>query len=267
MRDSISSISLLRALRDFGAAARAVPRDISVVLIGASLVSIASWYFGSRRFFRFMFYPFLGDRPLYELYEFLYWFGCEFVLCFVVPFLLALIILHRKPRDIGVCIGDWKFGLKFACAFLVFMIPILWVVSDSPVFQTVYPHAQIVKGDWRLFLAYEAGFIFYFIGWEYLWRGFVLFGLEKHLGGGPSVLIQMLPFVILHSGKPVLETLGAVVAGIALGALALRTRSYWYGVLTHWSVMLTIDLFTTLRFRTGAAGIGIHALFQLVGLS
>jgi len=93
----------------------------------------------------------------------------------------------------------------------------------------------------------------------------VLFGLEKPLGGGVAVLVQMIPFVILHNGKPLPETLGAIIAAIALGALALRTRSFWYCVATHWLVMLTIDLLSTLRDRTGTIGIGPASVFRLFG--
>ena len=35
---------------------------------------------------------------------------------------------------------------------------------------------------------------------------------------------------------------GAVVAGLILGTLALRTKSIWAGVLIHISVALTMDL-------------------------
>jgi membrane protease YdiL (CAAX protease family) len=143
------------------------------------------------------------------------------------------------------------------------MLPILWVVSDSAAFQSVYPHAQTVRTDWTLFLIYEGMFILYFIGWEFIWRGYVLFGLLKHTGATVAVLVQMIPFVILHFGKPLPETLGSIAAGIALGALSVRTRSFWYAVLIHWTVMLTIDIFATLRFRAGVEGIGLDALFGI----
>jgi hypothetical protein len=56
-----------------------------------------------------------------------------------------------------------------------------------------------------------------------------LFGLKEKFGFY-AVLIQMIPFVILHNGKPELETFGAIAGGIALGILALRTKSFYYCV-------------------------------------
>ena len=122
---------------------------------------------------------------------------------------------------------------------------------------------QLVKNYWDLFLLYEAGLLVYFIGWEFIWRGYMLFGLEKHTGAPIAVLIQMIPFVVLHFGKPLPETIGSIIAAIALGALSIRVRSFWYCVLIHWSVMFTIDIFSTLRFRAGISGIGFEAIGKI----
>ncbi|MAT38507.1 MAG: abortive infection protein, partial [Ectothiorhodospiraceae bacterium] len=179
--------------------------------------------------------------------------------------LLVIVVLRKNPVDFGLRLGDVRFGLKVSAIFYAVMVPILWIVSDMSSFQEMYPHVLLVRDDWELFMIYEAGLILYFIGWEYIWRGFMLFGLAPHTGGGVAILIQTIPFVILHYGKPMPETIGAVIAGIALGALALRTRSFWYCVLIHWSVMITIDVFCTVRHRAGISGIGIEALSNFIG--
>lgn len=99
--------------------------------------------------------------------------------------------------------------------------------------------------------------------WEFMWRGYMLFGLEEKFGYY-SVLIQMIPFVILHNGKPFLETFGAIFGGIALGILALRTRSFYYCVVIHIGVMFSIDFVSTLRFRANEYGIGIESFINLI---
>jgi membrane protease YdiL (CAAX protease family) len=255
--------SLRTALHAFMAEVRRAPRDVVIVFLTVAIVGIFSYQFGSKRFFYEQWYATLGREPLYELYQYLYWFGSEFVLFFLL-LIPVIIFLHRKPlRDFGITLGDWRFGIRVSMLFYAVMLPILWVASASPAFQQVYPHSQIVRGDWTLFLIYEGAFILYFIGWEFIWRGYMLFGLLPHTGASVAVLAQMIPFVILHYGKPMPETFGAIAAGIALGALSLRTRSFWYAVLIHWSVMLTIDLLATLRFRSGVEGLGPAALIDV----
>ncbi len=268
MHNDSGERSLAAALRAFVAEARRTPKDVTAVFVAIAVLGILSVQLGSKRFFVEQWYGALGGDPLFELYQYLYWFSSEFVIYFILPVLL-IVLVHRRPlRSFGLGAGDWRFGLKVSAIFYLLMLPILWVVSDLQMFQQVYPHAASVRNDWSLLLIYEAVFLLYFIGWEFVWRGYVVFGLAPHTGAAVAVFVQMIPFVILHYGKPLPETIGSIVAAIALGALSLRARSFWYAVLIHWSVMLTIDLLATLRFRSGAQGIGLDALsaiFSLLG--
>jgi membrane protease YdiL (CAAX protease family) len=91
------------------------------------------------------------------------------------------------------------------------------------------------------FILYELAYVIYFVGWEFIYRGFMLFGLARPLGYY-AVFIQTIPFALLHFGKPQVETLSAVLAGILLGYLALRTRSFWYGWLLHILVATSNDV-------------------------
>ena len=100
-------------------------------------------------------------------------------------------------------------------------------------------------------------------GWEFLWRGYTLFGLKEKFGYY-AVLIQTIPFTILHNGKPELETFSAILAGIILGILALRTGSFIYGVIIHTAVMFMIDLISTLRYKTQVFGWDINSFFDLL---
>jgi membrane protease YdiL (CAAX protease family) len=46
---------------------------------------------------------------------------------------------------------------------------------------------------------------------------------------------------MIHYGKPYLEAGGALIAGVALGSLAMRTRSIYAGFLVHATVALLMD--------------------------
>ena len=58
---------------------------------------------------------------------------------------------------------------------------------------------------------------------------------------------MLIPYVAAHFGKPMLETLGAILAGLFLGYLAWEHRSFWLGVALHWGVALMMDLFALYR--------------------
>jgi membrane protease YdiL (CAAX protease family) len=90
-------------------------------------------------------------------------------------------------------------------------------------------------------------YIAQFFGLEVFFRGFWLSGLRHTLGSG-AIFAMVVPYCMIHHGKPYLEAAGAVVAGIALGSLAMRTRSIYSGFLVHITVALLMD-FTALANR------------------
>ncbi|MEZ4311471.1 MAG: hypothetical protein R3F14_25830 [Polyangiaceae bacterium] len=52
---------------------------------------------------------------------------------------------------------------------------------------------------------------------------------------------MVVPYCMIHYGKPYLETCGAVVAGVALGSVAMRTRASTPGFLCV-TVALSMDV-------------------------
>jgi hypothetical protein len=52
---------------------------------------------------------------------------------------------------------------------------------------------------------------------------------------------MVVPYCMIHYGKPMAETCGAIFAGLVLGTIAMRTRSIWGGVAIHVCVALSMD--------------------------
>jgi len=238
-------------------------RKVIVIFLSIAIIQTISWYYSSRRFFRaYLFDSVPADYDVY-LAEYLYWFISDFFTLFILSLLIIKFVLKENIRDYGLIWGDYKTGIKISVLFLAVMLPIIWIASSTDSFVQKYPHLHSVKESWGLFLIYESGMLIYMFAWEFIWRGFMLFGLKEKFGYY-AVLIQMIPFVILHNGKPELETFGAIAGGIALGILALRTKSIYYCVAVHIGVMFFIDFISALRFRTGDYGVGLNSLFNII---
>jgi hypothetical protein len=249
--------------KNFREILNSLDRKVVVVFLSVAVLQTISWYITSRRFFRANIFPSNSFETNIYLYEYLYWFVSDFVTFFVLPFIVIRYLFKEKISDFGLRAGDWRTGLKISAIFFLVMLPLIWVASSSPAFTTKYPHLLSVREVWDKFFIYELGMLIYMFGWEFIWRGFMLFGLEAKFGYY-AILIQMIPFVILHNGKPILETFGAILGGIALGILAFRTRSFLYGVIVHMGIMFTIDLICTLRFRADDYGLGIYSLINII---
>jgi membrane protease YdiL (CAAX protease family) len=242
---------------------KGLDRKVVLIFLSVAILQTISFYYTSRRFFRSNLFDDFQSYTDPYLIEYLYWFIGDFFTFFILGSIIIKFGFKEKLSDYGLQFGDVKVGLSFSLLFLLVMIILVWFVSATPVFAEKYPHLLSAKSDWDTLFIYEAGMLLYMIAWEFIWRGFMLFGLEKRFGGY-AVLMQMIPFVILHNGKPFLETFGAIFGGIALGILALRTRSIYYCVVTHIGVMFSIDAISSLRFRANDYGIGFTSIVNLI---
>lgn len=242
---------------------KTLDKKVVIVFLSVAVLQTISWYVTSRMFFRMNLFEQYQFHPQAYLIEYLYWFIGDFITFFVLPVLIIRLILKEKLSDYGLRIGDYKIGLKISLIFLSIMLPFVWFASSSDAFANVYPHLPSAKQSWQIFIIYEIGLLVYMIAWEFIWRGYMLFGLYEKFGFY-SLFIQLIPFVILHNGKPMLETFGSILAGLALGILALRTKSIFYCVIAHMSVMFSIDLISTLRYRASDFGIGFSSLMNII---
>jgi hypothetical protein len=185
-------------------------------------------------------------------------------LMFILPVISIKFILKEKLTGYGLSLGDKKFGFYTLILFLAFMLPVIWFVSGSEQFAKAYPQGgPKVKESFNLFLFYELCIMIYMLGWEFFWRGYALFGLFKKFSYY-SIFIQMIPFFILHKGKPEIELFASIFAGLILGIQALRSGSFMYCWLLHWFVMLSIDGLSTLRTISNDYGIGISSFINVI---
>lgn len=242
---------------------KTLDKKVITIFLSIAVLQTISWYVTSRKFFRANFFEQYQFHPQVYLIEYIYWFIGDFITFFILPFLIIRFFFKEKLSHYGLQIGDYKVGLKITLIFILIMVPLVWFASASDSFANVYPHLNSARDSWNVFIIYEIGLLIYMIAWEFIWRGFMLFGLYEKFGFY-SLFIQMIPFVILHNGKPMLETFGAILAGLALGILALRTKSIFYCVIAHMIVMFSIDLISTLRYRADDFGVGFSSLMNII---
>ena len=79
-----------------------------------------------------------------------------------------------------------------------------------------------------------------FFALEMFFRGFWLGALRRSFGSG-AIFAMAVPYCMIHFGKPYLEACGAIVAGIALGSLSMKTKSIYQGFLVHITVAALMD--------------------------
>lgn len=227
-------------VRDIFAPVRRAEWWFWALLIGAMVLHLVP---GSRRFFVQSF-TMAGDDPrVIEWLSILWHHGATFLV-----FLLPLLLVRRLGIfERGVSLfkpGDWRWGLRWtlvACA--VVTLP-TWISASDPQMQREYPLAMMAFDSVPMFVFFLSSYLLYYIGWEAFFRGFIGFGMQG-LGYTPflAMMVQVSLSTIIHIGKPDAELTGAIIGGVLMGVLALRSGSLLWPLLFHFYIGTINTLF------------------------
>jgi len=170
------------------------------------------------------------------------YFASFFFLMFAVPMALVLVEGPRVgmyPWTLGLQIGEWRLGLMIVAAGVPIIVVSVVLGSHDPQLRAQYPFAkEALQGPGR-FVLYEIAYVlFYYLPWEFAFRGVVLFGLLAFLpvtipGVAVAVMVQTFLSTIYHIGHPHSEVVGAFILGLVSGVAAVVTGSIFYGLLFH----------------------------------
>lgn len=199
------------------------------IILAAATVLLAVHYYRGRA-------PWLGPRL--EIYG---WFALTFALLFVAPVLLIRLALREPVANFGLTLGKPRvWGRDLGIAALV-LVPIAALATRLPGAHSHYlPYREIAQDPLSL-LPLTLGWGLYFFAWELFFRGFLMTGLRPRLGR-LAILIQLLPFVMAHFGKPELEVYASIPGGLCLAWIAWRGESFLGAWLLHWLVATTMNL-------------------------
>ena len=146
-------------------------------------------------------------------------------------------------ESMGWRVGKTKNHLSIYVGFALIMVLVLGWTTRQSEFLSRYPFYRIPDGVslWPRFFLWEAFYLVQFIALESLFRGFLLYRLAGTLGS-LAVPMAMVPYCMIHWGKPTPEAFASILAGLGLGLMSLRTGSIWPGAVLHMAVALTMDL-------------------------
>jgi len=215
----------------------------ALVLIAAALGLVLPRYFGQERAFASS--PFSGlfsVVPYADLRPHLYWAAFKLVNYGLIPFLCIKLVLRSNVREHGVrWVREPRVWLLYT-AMVACVVPLAYAASMTDAFLRTYPKYSGAGDSWEQFLLWEVAYGFQFLMLEFFFRGFLIFALARYIGS-LAIFVMVVPYAMIHFGKPLAECLGSILAGAALGTIALRTGSIWGGVFVHCAVAWSMDCF------------------------
>jgi membrane protease YdiL (CAAX protease family) len=188
-----------------------------------------------------------------DLSAFLLYFAAFFLFFLAVP--LALILLTAAEpaaflRSAGLTLGRSGRGLALAAAAVPVCLAAALIGSRDPAMRMQYPFAKTACRTPATFVAYEAAYlVFYYLPWEFLYRGLLFLALLPALGLAPALALQTIVSTIYHFGHPDSEIWAACGVGFVFGLVAWFTGSFLYTVFIHALVGIANDTFLYARWH------------------
>ena len=160
----------------------------------------------------------------------------------IVPATIALILMPQYTlADYGLTYNA-ETTMTSLVAILILAaltMPLAFLSAKKPSHQVKYP--QIREKNWTrsLVLKNSMGWSAYLLGYEFLFRGLLLFPLVDAFGVWPAVAINTAMYSVTHIPKGLDETIGAALLGVVLCLITLMTGTLWVAIVVHITMALT----------------------------
>jgi uncharacterized protein len=184
----------------------------------------------------------VSDPSMVRLAQLAYWALGQVLIYFAIPALIVKLVFRDKLSDYGLKLrGLLDNSWIYVAMYLGIVGPVLWASTNESFLHT-YPFYRVEPDApfWPRMICWELLYALQFVSLEFFFRGFMLHGCRRRFGAY-SIFAMAVPYCMIHYHKPVLETLGAIAAGVILGYMSLRTRSIWLGAALHIAVAWTMD--------------------------
>ncbi len=178
-----------------------------------------------------------------QLHQLIYWASVIIFFYFVFPAGIILFVFKESLVDYGLQLKNAAKGYPLYLGMLAVMAPLVFYFSGSQSFLDRYPFYNVARNEslFPNFVVWEIVYFLQFLALEFFFRGFILHGTKQRFGFY-AIFVMVIPYCMIHFGKPMPETIAAIIAGVVLGFLSLKSKSIWLGVMIHCSVALTMDL-------------------------
>ena len=110
--------------------------------------------------------------------------------------------------------------------------------------KTIYPQFKIDRWTIGYKCLTFSTWILYLIGYEFMFRGLLLFGIIEEFGYYPTIILNVVLYAFVHVPKGIKEVLGCFIMGPILCFVALHTENIFAPIIIHISLCLGNEYFS-----------------------
>lgn len=171
-----------------------------------------------------------------------------FAIMGLFPLVLFVYGLELSPSGYGINLFHLQQSGIWIAIFAPPIILLNYYVAGKPSNLRQYPQIRLMH--WRR-LDLFANFIswtIYLLGYEMLFRGFLLFSLYDAFGAPLAITLNVVLYALAHIPKGAREMAGSVPFGVVLCMITLSTGSFLAAFVIHAAMALSNEFFA-IRFH------------------
>lgn len=217
------------------------PIVIVIVTLALSLIHIFAF---SERFFSAKIAPRLklSDKRVTQAYGVLYKRVTTFVLFTLSVFLFIKYVLGDSVKRYGLSRGIGHMPTAVILPLLAIIVLTLLFYSRKERVYRNYPEVQLARVSKGHFLFSIVTYVFYFFGYESLYRGLLLFGLRRYTGDWVAIVVSMVFTAFTHVRAPRYLLLGSVATGFIFPYICLVTGTIRIALTIHCLIGIGMDV-------------------------
>jgi len=166
------------------------------------------------------------------------------VLYGLIPFLIIIFIFRRPLNQYG-------FSADYLMKSFVWWIPVAVLVlvlsyysSKSEKNLEMYPQIRVNEWNSGLLIVSALSWITYLVGYEFMFRGYLLFTCMESFGYWPAIIINISLYSLFHIHKGAREAFASLFIGFLLCYLTLHLGSFWFAIFVHVTMALSNEWFS-----------------------
>ena len=215
----------------------------AILALSLTIVCYYAYYFPafSAKTARWFQKSFSSDQA--KVYLFLFQQTLGFLLLGVVP---ALVFFSKHTLSVqkhhlwGISSVQWW---HFALIILLIITSSFFSAKKHDVYSRL-PKMRLSHWGPGQIAASVGGWVIYLLGYEFLFRGLLLFTSTAAFGLWPAIIINIGLYSAFHLPNGAKETLASIPFGFVLCLIALITGSFWPAFVLHLTLSASAEMFS-----------------------
>ena len=161
-----------------------------------------------------------------------------------MPVLVIVLAFDRSPGQYGLSTESLGRSILWWIPVAVLVVALSFFTANTRTNLSRYPQIRVGLWDNSLLTLSAISWVTYLAGYEFLFRGFLLFSCLASFGFWPALVINVSLYSLVHLPKGYRETAGSLFFGVLLAYATLRLGSFWFAFLVHSTLALSNEWFS-----------------------